>query len=288
MEHRDRATGWQHAKLSGHKNEDLVKILLDTNEQYANDFLCRLGMQGETIKETSIGGLHETNVPSVSGRRKTKSKTDLKIFLQSGKEINISIKKSLGGQVYFVRAGIFIETFEKQFNKSIPDSVKRAINLFWAAADDAISIIEQYADQSNAKNYDLQIRHASLNATTLKNYDETLYNDLLNWFAENAYELTALSFAMGAVRDHGEWSDFVWYINLLEENDVDAVFSIPALCKAAASVASKETYYSSTNGGTTIQLPFGFVQWHQRQLQFHHNYDKLCILVGEDASRRII
>ena len=25
MEHRDRATGWQHAKLSGHKNEDLVK-----------------------------------------------------------------------------------------------------------------------------------------------------------------------------------------------------------------------------------------------------------------------
>ena len=275
MEHRDRATGWQHAKLSGHKNEDLVKILLDTNSEYANDFLCRIGLQGETIKETSIGGLHETNVPSVSGRRKTKSKTDLKIFLQSGKEINISIKKSLGGQVYFVRAGIFIDTFEKQFNKRIPDSVQRAINLFWAAADDAISIIEEYADRSNAKNYDLQVRHASLNATTLKNYCEELYNDLLTWFADNAYELTALSFAMGAVRDREEWSDFVWYINLLEENDVDAVFSIANLCKAAASVASEETYYSTTNGGTTIQLPFGFVQWHQGQLQFHHNYDKL-------------
>ena len=26
MEHRDRASGWQHAKLSGHKNEDLVKM----------------------------------------------------------------------------------------------------------------------------------------------------------------------------------------------------------------------------------------------------------------------
>ena len=141
MEHRDRATGWQHAKLSGHKNEDLVKILLDTNPEYANDFLRRSGLKGEIIKENSIGGLHETNVPSVSGRRKTKSKTDLKIFLQSGKEINISIKKSLGGQVYFVRAGIFIDTFEKQFTKRIPDAVKRAINLFWAAADDAISII---------------------------------------------------------------------------------------------------------------------------------------------------
>ena len=275
MEHRDRATGWQHAKLSGHKNEDLVKILLDTNQEYASDFLCRIGSQGEAIKETSIGGLHETNVPSVSGRRKTKSKTDLKIFLQSGKEVNVSIKKSLGGQVYFVRAGIFIDTFEKQFNKRIPDSVQRAINLFWAAADDAISIIEEYADRSNAKNYDLQVRHASLNATTLKNYSEELYNDLLAWFTDNAYELTALSFAMGAVRDREEWSDFVWYINLLEENDVDAVFSITDLCKAAASVASEETYYSSVNGGTTIQLPFGFVQWHQGQLQFHHNYDKV-------------
>lgn len=279
MEHRDRATGWQHAKLSGHKNEDLVKILLDTNPEYANDFLCRLGLHGETIRETSIGGLHETNVPSVSGRRKTKSKTDLKIFLQSGKEINISIKKSLGGQVYFVRAGIFIDTFEKQFNKCIPDSVKRAINLFWAAADDAISIIEEYADRSNAKDYDLQIRHASLNATTLQNYSEELYNDLLAWFTDNAYELTALSFAMGAVRDREEWSDFVWYINLLEENNVDAVFSIADLCEAAVSVAAEETYYSAKNGGTTIQLPFGFVQWHQGQLQFHHGYNKLINLL---------
>lgn len=280
MEHRDRATGWQHAKLSGHKNEGLVKNLLDNNPEYAKDFLWRLGLSGESIKDTSIGGLHETKVPSVNGTRKTKSKTDLKIFLKSGKEVNISIKKSPTGQVYFVRAGIFIETFEAQFKKTIPESVKRAINLFWAASDDAIPIIKQYADRSNAKNYDLQIRHASLNATTLKNYDETLYNDLLNWFTENAYELTALSFAMGAIRDQEEWSDFVWYINLFKENNVDAIFSIPDLCKAAASAASEETYYSSTNGGTTIQLPFGFVQWHQAQLQFHHNFDKVSSLLG--------
>ena len=275
MEHRDRATGWQYAKLSGHKNEDLVKHLLDNDSAYAEHFLCRLGLHNEKIQKTSIGGLHETNIPSVTGRRKTKSKTDLKIFLEGGKEVNISIKKSLSGQVYFVRAGIFIETFETQFKKTIPESVKRAINLFWAAAADAISIIEQYADRSNAKNYDLQIRHASLNATTLKNFDEALYNDLLNWFTENAYELTALSFATGAVRDQEEWSDFIWYINLLEENNVDAIFSISELCKAAAIAAPKETYYSATNGGTTIQLPFGFVQWHQGQLQFHHNFSKV-------------
>ena len=278
MEHRDRATGWQHAKLSGHKNEDLVKNLLDTNQQFQNSFLKRVDRASATIIKTSIGGLHETNVPSVNGR-KTKSKTDLKVYLDTNEVINVSIKKSLGGQVYFVRAGLFIDTFEKQFGTKIPSNVQRAINLFWAAADDAVEIIERYGDRSSAKNYDLQIRHKSLNATTLKAYDEELYSALLNWFTDNAYELAKLSFSMGAVRNHDEWSDFVWYINLLGENDTDDLFFIKDVCEAVQVIAHKETYYGSSYGGTTIQLPFGFVQWHQGQLQFHHSYDKLIGLV---------
>lgn len=274
MEHRDRAAGWQHAKLSGHKNEDLVKNLLDTDQQFRNSFLKRVDRASATIIKTSIGGLHETNVPSVNGR-KTKSKTDLKVYLGTNEVINVSIKKSLGGQVYFVRAGLFIDTFEKQFGTKIPSNVQRAINLFWAAADDAVEIIERYGDRSNAKNYALQIRHESLNATTLKAYDEALYNALLDWFTTNAYELAKLSFSMGAVRNRDEWSDFVWYINLLGENDTDDLFLIEDVCKAVQAVAHKETYYGSSYGGTTIQLPFGFVQWHQGQLQFHHDYDKL-------------
>lgn len=278
MEHRDRATGWQHAKLSGHKNEDMVKELLDTNKAFQQHFLNRVDRSHESIKETSIGGLHETNVPSVNGN-KTKSKTDLKVFLSNNELINVSIKKSLGGQVYFVRAGLFINTFEQQFNTKIPVSVQRAINLFWASADDAVEIIKKYADKSNKRNFDLQIRHKSLNATTLKNYDQNLYFDLLGWFTEHAYELAKLSFSMGAVLDRSEWSDFIWYINLLGENDTDDIFYIEDICNAVQQVAKEETYFSSTNGGTTIQLPFGFVQWHQGQLQFHHNYDKLYAIL---------
>lgn len=275
MEHRNRATGWQHAKLSGHKNENLVKELLDVNNDFQSYFLNRVNRPHESIIETSIGGLHETNVPGVNGN-KTKSKTDLKVYLSNREIVNVSIKKSLDGQVYFVRAGLFINTFEQQFGKCIPTTVQRAINLFWAAADDAVEIIEQYADKSNIKNYNLQIRHKSLNATTLKNYDKNLYYDLLNWFTKNSYELAKLSFSMGAVLDRNDWSNFIWYINLLGENDIDDIFYIEDICNAAQQVAEEETYFSSTNGGTTIQLPFGFVQWHQGQLQFHHNYDKLC------------
>ena len=203
MEHRDRATGWKHAKLTGHKNENLVKNHLDTNYNFQNSFLERTNRASAKIIETSIGGLHETNVPSVNGR-KTKSKTDLKVYLDTNEVINVSIKKSLGGQVYFVKAGLFIDTFEKQFHTEIPSNVKRAINLFWAASDDAVEIIERYGDRSNIKNYDLQIKHRSLNATTLKAYDETLYNALLNWFTNNAYELAKLSFSIGAVSDNNE------------------------------------------------------------------------------------
>ena len=278
MEHRDRATGWQHAKLSGHKNEDLVKELLDSDRDFQQHFLNRIDHPSASIKETSIGGLHETNVPSVNGR-KTKSKTDLKVYLSSNEVVNVSIKKSLSGQVYFVRAGLFIDTFEKQFDSKIPADVQRAINLFWAAADDAVEIIEEFGDRSNKKNFDLQMRHESVNATTLKAYDEHLYDVLLEWFTDYAYELAKLSFSMGAVRDSKEWSDFVWYINLLGENDTDDIFFIEDICNAVQEIAKEETYYGSSFGGTTIQLPFGFVQWHQGQLQFHHSYEKLTDLL---------
>lgn len=132
MEHRDRAAGWQHAKLSGHKNEELVKKLLDTDQEFQGRFLDRIGYPESVISQTNIGGLHEKNVTNIN-HSTTKSKTDLKVFLNSGEQINISIKKSLGGQVYFVGAGLFMQVFEAQFQKSIPNDVKRAISLFWAA-----------------------------------------------------------------------------------------------------------------------------------------------------------
>ena len=151
--------------------------------------------------------------------------------------------------------------------------------MFWSGADDAVDIIEEFADKSNKSVFELQVRHKSLNATTLQKYDKNLYLDLLNWFVDNAHKLAKLSFSMGAVLDQNEWSDFVWYVNLVGENDTNEIFYINDVCDAVQQVAEKETYFSCKNGGTTIQLPFGFVQWHQGQLQFHHSYDKLCGLL---------
>lgn len=281
MSERNRSEGWKHAKLSGHENEARVKELLDTDSAYAQKFLTRIGCANKTLSSTSIGGLHEHNVESVSGH-KTKSKTDLKLFFTDDTVIKISVKKSLGGQVYFVRAKNFIQTFETQFGKKIPEDVQKAINLFWAADSNAGLIIEDYADRSNFFEYNMQIRHKSLNANTLKLYDEKLYKGLLGWFKDNMYELTYLCFATGAVKDKEEWSDFVWYKNMLGENVVDEVFNIVEISKAAERKADEEVYFGAANGGTTIQLPFGFVQWHQKQLQFHHSYLKVSALLEEN------
>ena len=256
MEKRNRATGWKHAKLSGHTNEARVKELLDNDAEYCQDFMERIGCGDEIIESTSIGGLHETNVPGVLGK-KTKSKTDLKIFCKSGKTITVSIKKSLGGQVYFVRAELFFDVYEKQFHEAIPENVKRAIRLFWAAADDATEIINAYGDRADEKSFNLQIRHKSLNATTLKAYDATLYTEMLNWFSNHAYNLTKLAFTMGAASDKSEWSEYVWYINLLGENDVDEVFHIEEFCQAAeAMVAQRYNSHSALCNGIRNKCSF--------------------------------
>lgn len=274
----NRASGWKKAKITGHLNEHLAKKRLDEDAIYRNDFMKCIGYNSETIKNITVGGLHEKEVPSVLGK-KTKSKTDMKVFCNSGKIITFSIKKSLKGQVYLVSAKNFIDAYEKQFKEKIPAEVTRAIKLFWSDDDGTKKIIEKYGDKSNDNSYNLQIKHKSLNATTLKKYNKELHSALLNWFINHAYNITKFVFTMGAAENSSEWSDFIWYINALGENGTDEIFKIEDICSSVKRVAVKETYYGTKNGGTTIQLPFGFVQWHQNRMQFHHCYEKISNLL---------
>lgn len=277
MKKRDRATGWKHAKITGHSNEELIKNLLCTNENFLNDLLKRINYNNNTIKEITIGGLHEINVPGVLDK-KTKSKIDLKILFKNNDSIGISIKKSISGQVYFVKATNFIEIYKKQFNEDIPASIERAIKLFWSSASDAKYIINKYADKSDIKSYNRQLKHSSLNATTLKLYDPTLHKNMLDWFSKKSANLTMLAFSMGGAKNPNDFAKYIWYKNLLGENEIDQLFKIDDLCNVVEKNAVLNTYYGEQNGGTTIQLPFGFVQWHQGKMQFHHSLDKIINL----------
>ena len=192
---RDRATGWQHAKLSGHENEsDVEQLFKDDNFRAA--FSKRLGI-GE-ITSATVGGLRETDVLSVFGD-KTKSKTDLTIILKDGNTVNISIKKSWGGQVYLIGVERFIDGFEKQFKKTIPSQIKELLYIYFYGSPQTDSLLNNpkviSGETQSLVSY--QKRHNRLVWTSLYNWDKSKADSLLKWFKDNIADIAEFCFSRG-------------------------------------------------------------------------------------------
>lgn len=272
MEHRNRAQGWKHAKRSGHENERLVAELTENDINIQNRLLKCAQITDATVDRVEFGGLCETDVDCVLGG-KTKSKTDMWLFLSNGKRLNVSIKKDEGGQVFLIGIERFINGFELQYHKNIPDSVKRAISLYFGSAVDTLEVINDFG----STNKQLEIRKHRVVADTLKAYDGNLYHLLLNWFNENISELFDFCFAKGLASNSEDWAQIVWYKNMVGENQFDTMLYLEDFKSNIPPTA----VYGTRNGGSTIQLPFGFVQWHSPRkiipgnLQFHHSYEKI-------------
>ena len=264
MNQRNRSEGWKHAKTTGHVNEALVK-----------DLMLRCGAKGFTpktpnaaVKNVSIGGLKEKGVNGVLGR-KTKSKTELKIDWSDGRKTNCSIKKSLAGQVFLINTVSFITGFRCHFGKKVPDNVINALKLFFGEGDSAASILEkQPIIDKKIRKYEQ--RKKRLVWTTLQNYNSKYADDLLKWLKNNTREITEFCFSKGLAADPQEWAEYVWYKNLVDGKNDDYILDIVELCSACQR-AAQSIKPGTRGGGTTILLPFGFVQWHQGQMQFHHS-----------------
>ncbi len=269
---RNRAEGWQHAKLSGHENERLIAELTEQDTAVQARLLEAAHIHGCHIQSVEYGGLCETDVTSVFGG-KTKSKTDMWLNLSNGQRLNVSIKKDATGQVFLIGIERFIEGFELQYRKEIPKDIKRALALYFGSAEDTIDIIDRFGGPNKA----LEIRKHRLVADTLKGYDPGLYAGLLQWFNANIVELFDFCFSKGLAQNSSDWAQIVWYKNMVDENQFDAIIHLPDIGNRIGATAE----YGKRNGGSTIQLPFGFVQWHSPRkvipgsIQFHHDYRKV-------------
>lgn len=275
---RNRASGWQYAKLSGHENESDVEQLF-RDAEFRSSFSKRLGVGA--IASASVGGLCETDVLSVFGD-KTKSKTDLIITLKDGQTLNVSIKKSAAGQVYLIGVDRFIDGFERQFKKTIPDNVKELLYVYFYGSPktDALLNDTEITKHEDSKLVAYQRRHNRLVWDSLYNWGKDKGDSLLNWFKDNISDIADFCFARGLAANKKDWAQYVWYINLLGEDDFDEIFSVNDI-KKAASANVADVFPSSQNGGSTTQLPFGFVQWHQQKMQFHHSLSKLAEIVSK-------
>mgnify|MGYP004542156941 FL=1 len=279
MTERNRASGWQYAKISGHENESDVEVLF-RNEEYRTAFSERLGIG--KIVSASVGGLCETEVLSVFGD-KTKSKTDLVLTLADGRNINISIKKSAGGQVYLIGVDRFIEGFEMQYGKTVPSGIKRLLYIYFYGSSETDSLLDdaRVTTGETKSLIEYQRRHNRLVWTSLYNWDRENGDALLGWFKENVSEIADFCFARGLAANSCDWAQYVWYINLLGEDDFDEIYSVDDI-KKAVTAESDSISPGHQNGGSTTLLPFGFVQWHQQKMQFHHSLEKLShLLVGK-------
>lgn len=271
-DNRNRSQGWQYAKITGHTNEKMIAAAVKTNTELQKRLLHAAHKDNENISSVEYGGLNEKDVPCVLGGL-TKSKSDMKILLTNGESIGVSIKKSFGGQVYLISAKRFIAGYEKQFNTIIPVNVKTAILLFWGCSDSVPLIIEQYS----TKNKKYESKKHRIVAETLKLYSKELYDCLINWFSKNIDNVFDYCFSKGLAANSDDWAMLIWYKNDVKEIDNDTLINLNDVKKCF----STNVEYGTRTGGSTIQLPFGFVQWHSPtkkipgDMQFHHSYTKI-------------
>ena len=109
---------------------------------------------------------------------------------------------------------------------------------------------------------------------SLRNFDESKAERFLEWYKVNIANIAEFCFSRGLSKNEDDWADYIWYVNHLGEACFDTIFSISDI-KKAVSLNKDLIIPGKRNGGSTIVLPFGFVQWHQKQIQFHHSLDLL-------------
>ena len=211
IKNRNRSQGWKYAKLSGHQNEKDLSETINNNTEFRKTVKNKLSLASD-ISKAEYGGLHEVNVKAILDG-KTKSKTDLILKLNNDKKINISLKKSNGGQVYLISVARFINGFEKQFKKKISSNLKIALNLFFGSSKDAEDIINKTnyynEDEKYKKIKNYEIKRKRLTNKTLSAFDNTLSKDLLHFFRNNIADIFNFCFSTGLAQNKDNWAKYM-------------------------------------------------------------------------------
>lgn len=246
----NRAKGWKHAKITGHVNEDLVA--------------------------QSLGFLYQTRKQKVKSifEEKTIPKRDL-----YGPQ-KISLKKSPGGQAFLTKPNKFISAFEILYCQ-IPYSVKECLYLLFGGHPNIKTILsDPLYIHDNSKIYETEKKRGTLCVESIKKYNPQILKDCIDWFHENIENIVEIVFSRGYASESEDFAEILMYRNELGENKLNQTFDISVLKEKC--VKNPNISFGEKNGGTTLNLPFGHLQYHQKMMQFHHNYDKINLLFNEN------
>lgn len=278
MSQRNRSEGWQHAKLDGHANENSFGDSLTHNSGLV-DHLWR------QVHGCAVPGAYQV---SVDGSRRaasalggtTTSKVDIEINAY-GCATRLSIKKSSSGQVWLVSVDSFLSLMKLAGDDSWSDDAARGLRLFIGGAsnvaglEDSLRLGLEFSKSRNNSFHLNQVRHSRLSASDLRAVDSTALDSMLRAIKLSLPLITRFSFASGAASNPEDWADIVVY-----NNSSSGISSI--LTDDLAKIPQKlrdVVAFGPRNGGTTVRMPWGFLQEHHPQghnlMQFHHQENLL-------------
>lgn len=272
------------AKISGHQNEKMIANELNTNMVFRRHFCERINRSAKDFVNAEAGGKNAKMECGVLGQE-TPGKADIVVHWKDGTSTGISIKMCDAGQVYLVKASNFIQVFEKQYKTTIPDNVKKALQLFVGEAIESKAILKKMSDEGcfDKKVFDLAThQNLRLMFKMIEKHDSVMANELLSWLRDQIDKVGELCFAAGAVDDKEVWADVLWYKNLVDVklSGLDFLVRIDEITEALSKQKARDlVVVGPQNHGSTILLPFGHLQYHQKQLQFHQALKKIQALL---------
>lgn len=279
---RRRDEGWKHAKNSGHAREVHLASVLASNLEFSSA-LHKVLYQAPSFDLPSAitDGKSMRKLLTVLGDRNP-AKTDIRVEWPTGNATNLSLKKSVGGQVWLVKPERFISGGDAVFGWA-SDSFEAALRLFIGPLrreemDQLLRGRAPLGPRHRGTGVPLEMHQARFVAETIQRYRPSSLSDLVDWFRHYAVEVADLALRRGLLADPSGWADTLCYAVPAKENGGQAitrVFKIMDLLDGISSLpAERRATVGTKNGGTTLQLPFGFLQMHRPQgansLQFHH------------------
>jgi hypothetical protein len=139
MSGHNRSTGWQFAKIDGHKYEEVFakKVMDLTDVQFQNSLkICLMKFKKTRKIKSCDSSIGKRNVNGIFNE-KTQSKTDAQMIFDDDDFINISIKKpsTESGQVHLSTLKNFCKSIEYFTHRKIPSDVEWILRAFTGETD---------------------------------------------------------------------------------------------------------------------------------------------------------
>ena len=279
---RNRSEGWTHAKVSGHLNEEYLSERLREDEAFGRAVGERLfGRDVGKPVEVRGGGLSAAHVEDIFGGS-INGKTDIYIKWRGQKNTNLSVKKSVSGQVFLTSVDRFMAGFEFHFGDAVPKRVREMFHLFIGTDKNHCDLIMNGRTYLGPKHKggELQELHQHrVLAVTLAHHFPKDWNAMLDWTKVNAGKIAEFAFSRGHAKSKTDYATHVWYFVADGANvEIDCLIPIDRIVQHSKSTTS-EVMTGPRNGGSTILFPFGFLQMHSpsknNEIQLHHSYAKV-------------